>query len=351
MTINKLNDILQKFYDEKNPLSLAEAIDLSIQAEAYYLQISKSKIEIFKDFNDNKNRFDYEIRPIIHTANYLKSRGEEPEKIIFCAKSETLACDGVFKWRDREVKVELTRAHGGDEGGLNEGLRTELLKEQGIAPLGQNINYSGTKRKRHFGDNDPIVFKDRYKTDIPDRLQKALDHKNNSKDSGGYPKYKGYWLILSVPLYELAANFHESCSLFWKEMYKKPIFFDRVFVISEEFIKCGDTISISNANSILNSDVISMGKALATNSNKELSSAVSSKLIELGSLLGEHTQIIKRTLENSLWDSHNDGHKVRFLLALSNTIFDSDDGKELRNLLLKISDALLIVNLDNAAKL
>jgi hypothetical protein len=308
--LNFLKDILLKFDDENNPLSLEEAINLASRADICYSILTKTdlKFSASKGFNDDKDRFIYEIKPIISIATYLQSLGNAPARILFC--SRTKEYDGVFRWDDgKEVRLELTRAIGGKNGGKNEGLVQELLDKEGTAPLGQTIHSSGTKKNRQFFCNEPRIATDLHKTNIPARLKLALKNKNDQK-------YKGYWLVITVPLYSFEDTFYEACARFWRNTYKASIPFDRVLVIPEEFIKYSDAFSIKYDEIQLNIS----------------------------------TRIKKRNLEDSIWDSWNDDHKIHFLLRLPNNTFDSTEGKELYTLLFKAPDSLLLKNLYNITK-
>ena len=48
------------------------------------------------------------------------------------------------------------------------------------------------------------------------------------------------WLIITLPNPFSHHYFNEICDLFWKEVDKEKWVFNRVFVISEEFVNCGD---------------------------------------------------------------------------------------------------------------
>jgi hypothetical protein len=363
MSLNSFNTTLKKLFDAK--CTLEEALTLANDAKKHYNLLLKDpnsperniKHPDHKKFTKAKKRFWDEIIPIIHVAEYLKSQGNAPERIIFCSISEEY--DGVFRCNDqKEIRLEVTRALGGTEGGEDEGLTQELLDKEGIAPLGQNIDSEGKKNNRRFGENKLKVFKDRhlkqgksysFKTvpcenqnldlcnnlesiqdlengiemSLEARLEEAIRNKNN-------PKRAGYWLIITAPVFGPEDILHEACSRFWSTVRqglmrkeesetknkKDPIVFSRVLVIAEEFIKGEDTVSI-------NCDEIEFN-------------------------LPE--RIKKRNFEQSIWDSWNDEHKIDFLLKSPNLKFESEDGKELCRLLLNLSDNLLIKNLDSIAE-
>lgn len=324
MLIDSLNNVFKKLFNDQNSLlTLDEASDLVSEATKFYALLLKDKNSPENGlkhtdrtkFKEYKKKFGPEILPLVHIATYLKSRHDEPEKILFCPKNQEY--DGVFYWRDKEERLELVRALGGDSGGHNEGLVQELLDEVGVAPLGQPINCSGNKNKRQFGKNDPHIRVDLHKTDIPDRLELALKYKiKKALESKNPQKYKKHWLIITVPLYWDEDTFHEACAIFWERMRKTRSPFSRVFVITEESIKTGDIFSI-------NCDEF---------------------------FYGLPARIKKRNLAQSIWDSWNDEHIIHFLLRLQNLEFDSESGQDLYNLLCKVPDDILIKNLNYIAK-
>jgi len=186
-----------------------------------------------KDYKARKNNFFYEIEPIRYTAIHLKECGEEPESIEFCAQNQLLGYDGIFKYPDREVPLEVTRATGKD-GGQDEQLVRELLKERGTAPSPyvQRIDFQGTKNNRTFGPNIPEA-RMIHDSEFSFRLQQAFNNKN-------IEKYNDCWLIISVPdPWGQELIFYKSCLAFWDNIGQNAGFFKRIFVVSEEAIKQG----------------------------------------------------------------------------------------------------------------
>ncbi|MBY0281462.1 MAG: hypothetical protein K2W94_04810 [Alphaproteobacteria bacterium] len=204
MSIDSLNTVFKKLFNDQNSLlTLTEASDLVGEAIKCYALLLKDKNPPKNDpkqkdlanFKEYKKKFRAEIIPLLHTATYLKSTDNEPEKILFCPKDKEY--DGVFYWKDKEVRLELVRALGGDSRGHNEGLVQELLDKVGIAPLGQSIKYSGNKSKRQFGRNAPRVNVNQHKIYIPARLKLALKEKiEKAKKSQNIQKYKTIGLLL-----------------------------------------------------------------------------------------------------------------------------------------------------------
>lgn len=318
--LHYLQNIFFILNDENNRFSLDEAVNLEKNINICYSILAKTTFQSVssKDFKSDQKRFLYEIKPMIAIANYLHSTGNDLAAIAFCSDKSELKYDGVFYWKGGEkTHLELTRAIGGREGGKNESLAKQLLEERGMAPFNQKINYTRNKREINFEFNAPSIHVDLHKTHIPARLKLALKEKlekiRKSQDS---QKYQDYWLIITVPLYWPEDTFHEVCARFWKSAYEMKIPFKRIFVVTEEFIRIIDDLP---------------------------------KWTKKINLEG-FEQIKKGNLEDSVWDSWSNEHKIYFLLRLQNIEFHSKNGQELYDLLLKTSDDIVLKNLDDIAR-
>ena len=221
--------------------SFEKAGDLIDQAIDCYMYISyKDEPRIEKEIKT----FNTEIKPIFKIAEYLKLLGCVPQRITFCSKNEALGYDGVFRWPDQEVKLEVTRAID-EEDGKNEHLSKEDAKRRPIIAPDFNYREHGIKHRSQLSNNLPTQTLYTNPTvqnfqDIIQHLKKAFDNKNSKE------KYKGMWLIMTLKLpqnlvdyFEYYQNsFHEICYEFWKGIDIKQCVLSRVFIISENFVNC-----------------------------------------------------------------------------------------------------------------
>ncbi|MBY0281881.1 MAG: HipA N-terminal domain-containing protein [Alphaproteobacteria bacterium] len=223
-------------------LTLKKAEKLVAEAINYYWQITDTTD---KEFKRKKGIFNTEVIPALKIARYLSSIGEESRGLQFYLKNKDIPYDGKFLWgENKETCIELTRALGGDNGGKNEHLKQENLKLKGAGPLNFDFVKAGIKHPNQLLNNSNIalvsgVFEEQERT--LERLQLAFNKKQYDSNENLELKYKGFWLIITLPGTFVDDQFHQRCDLFWKEVDKEKCIFDRVFVISEEFVNCGET--------------------------------------------------------------------------------------------------------------
>ncbi len=219
-------------------------IEQTIDCRWYITSKNDQKIERkIKTFNIEK-------KPIFKIAEYLKLIGCSPQHITFCSQDEDLGCDGKFNWPNQEIRLEVTRAMDKEKSGKNEHLAREDAKTgQIIAPdrdyVGGGINHP-SQLPKHIQTH--ISYRDPTNQDIHNiirHLKVAFDHKN-SKD-----KYKEMWLIMTLKLpwnikddFEFnQGSFYEICSEFWTNVDISLCKFNRVFIITENFIHDGQGLN------------------------------------------------------------------------------------------------------------
>lgn len=93
------------------------------------------------------DKFFHEICPIIRIAKHV---GDSDTRIVFTGDSDRF--DGLLLFGgEREQRIEMTVAIDG----RNDALRLELVDERGYAPAFDDIEASGPRANRSFGENEP----------------------------------------------------------------------------------------------------------------------------------------------------------------------------------------------------
>ena len=224
-------------------LPFEKAYNLIEQAIDSYMAIfEKDKQKIKRKIET----FNTEIKPIIKIAEYLKLIGCSPQHITFCSQNEALGYDGIFHWPNQEIRLEVTRTMD-NEDGKNEHLAKEDAKRR--AMIGPDIRYKdhGVKHPSQLSDNLPTLtfYTDPNNQDINNIIQHLKDAFNKKNDK---EQYKGMWLIMTLKLswdiekdFEFnQGSFYEMCHKFWKSVGINQCKFNRVFIITENFIHNGE---------------------------------------------------------------------------------------------------------------
>lgn len=176
--------------------------------------------------NGHKKLF-HEDLPLIRLGIYLREL--DINEISLFSLPLGNEHDGIIRINDnKDISIQFTRAVDGQ----NENLRMELLKKQGKAPALGEIDASGTKNKRKFGENELQALEINYE-EICIPMKNLMDKTYKNKKPN---KNKADWLVITLDDILYAKKYEnlyvELCNSFWSEN-QKDFKYERLFILTE----------------------------------------------------------------------------------------------------------------------